>query len=64
MCDDCNWHELLEKTEEMQAGGGYECAHHTLSGIYETVEANEHCTERQREAVNNIKNSKLKEWPS
>ena len=63
MCDDCNWHELLEKTEEMQAGGGYEFAHHTLSGINETVEANEHCTERQREAVNNIRNSK-KEWPS
>ena len=61
MCDDCNWHELLEEIEEMQATGGYEFAHHTLSGIYETVEANEHCTERQREAVNNIRNSK-KDW--
>ena len=37
MCDDCNWHELLEEIEEMQAAGGYEFAHHTLSGIYETV---------------------------
>ena len=41
MCDDCNWQELLEEIEEMQAAGGYEFAHHTLSGIYETVEANE-----------------------
>jgi hypothetical protein len=63
MCDDCNWHELLEEIEEMQAAGGYEFAHHTLSGIYETVEEKEHCTERQREAVENIRNSK-KEWPS
>jgi hypothetical protein len=58
MCDDCNWHELLEETEEVQTAGRYEFAHHTLSGIYETVEANEHCTERQRKAVNNIRNSK------
>jgi len=36
--------ELLEEIEEMQAGGGYEFAHHTLSGIYETVEANEQRT--------------------
>jgi hypothetical protein len=42
----------------MQTASRYEFAHHTLSGIYETVEANEHCTERQRKAVNNIRNSK------
>lgn len=57
MCDTCQWDKLLEEIEEMQQAGGYEFAHHALSGIYETVEEKEHCTERQWEAVRNIKNS-------
>jgi hypothetical protein len=61
VCDTCQWDKLLEEIEDLQQAGGYEFAHHTLSGIYETVEEKEHCTERQREAVHNIKNSK-KAW--
>lgn len=58
MCDVCDWCDLMEEIEEMSAAGGYEFADRTLAGIYERVKLTEHATERQKEAVGNIKRSK------
>lgn len=58
MCDECGWDELLEEIKEMCAAGGFEFADQTLSGIYDTVTKNEHCTERQKSAIHNIRRSK------
>jgi hypothetical protein len=58
MCDSCHWSDLLEEIKEMCAGGGYEFADQTLSGIYDRVRLTRHCTERQKTAVSNIKKSK------
>ena len=58
MCDTCKWSDLLAEIEAMCAAGGYEFADRTLTGIYERVKLMEHATERQKEAVGNIKRSK------
>jgi hypothetical protein len=42
----------------MCAEGGYEFADRPLTGIYERVRLTQHCTERQKTAVKNIRKSK------
>ena len=55
MCDNCGWEILLESIDEMLEEEKYEYALDTLEGIKETVTQNEHCTEGQGEAVENIR---------
>ena len=55
MCADCGWDELLEEIESMLEDDRYRFAAETLEGIHERVENNEHCTDGQRAAVENIK---------
>lgn len=57
MCDSCSWSDLLEEIEDMTEDDRYRFAAETLEGIYEWVESNEHCTEGQKAAVENIKES-------
>lgn len=57
MCIYCDWEELLEDIDDMLEGEKYEFAMDTLEGIYEWVLRAEHCTEAQKEAVDNIKES-------
>jgi hypothetical protein len=58
MCDTCKWSDLLAEIEEMCAAGGYEFADRPLTGIHDRVKLVQHATDRQKEAVRNIKKSK------
>jgi hypothetical protein len=58
MCDSCEWQKLVATIEEMCAAGGYEFADRPLTGIHNRVKLVKHATDRQKEAVKNIKKSK------
>ena len=57
MCQNCDWQDLIERIDEMVGSGDYDWAEDTLTGIRDTVEEREHCSERQTEAVDNIEES-------
>lgn len=54
MCSRCDWEDVLERIEEMLGDSDYDFARDTLEGIREWVEDEEHVTERQKTAVDNI----------
>ena len=58
MCDECDWEEFLEDINDLLDMGEHEWATDTLEGIRETVESMEHCTEAQRQAIENIKHAR------
>ena len=58
MCDVCGWEDLVQFIDELLEEEDYEFASDTLEGIKEWVIDNEHCTEAQLEAVDNIERSK------
>ena len=58
MCSFCEWENLLEQIDEMLEEEDYEFASDTLQGIRDWVSDNEHCTDAQKEAVDNILYSK------
>jgi len=55
MCDTCEWEENLEELNELCENPDYEWANDTLSGIAEWVEEKQHITEKQIDAIGNIK---------
>lgn len=55
MCDSCEWEEILEELNDLCADPDYEWANDTLSGIAEWVEEKKHVTEKQVDAIANIK---------
>lgn len=55
MCDTCEWEENLEELNELCEDPDYEWANDTLSGIAEWVEEKKHVTEKQVDAIANIK---------
>ena len=57
MCEECDWEDLAIQIEEMQEESRFDWAHDTLQGILEWVSENEHCTEGQKDAINNIEGS-------
>lgn len=57
MCDDCDWEAYLEKIDEMQTDETFDFASDTIIGIHEWVAENEHITEAQKEAIDNIYDS-------
>jgi len=57
MCKYCDWEDMLATIEEMMDDDDFDFAYDTLSGIKDWVEENHHITERQTEAVNNIRES-------
>ena len=57
MCNHCEWEDFLQDIEDILDGGDCDFAEDTLRGISETVTGMEHCTENQRDAVENIKKS-------
>lgn len=54
MCADCDWDLLKEQIEAMLESGKFDWASDTLEGILETVEVQEHSTDGQQKAVDNI----------
>jgi hypothetical protein len=62
MCKTCQWEKALEALNEMtEETDTYGWASKTLYGIKEWVEDNEHVTERQEQAIENIREAGLKE---
>lgn len=57
MCVNCGWEDLLNEINEMESNDRFRFSAPTLEGIGETVSGMSHCTERQKEAIENIKNS-------
>jgi hypothetical protein len=57
MCEDCDYEDLISTIDDLLDDDRYEFASDTLSGIHDTVEEKEHCTDNQRQAVENIQNS-------
>lgn len=55
MCDTCAWEDVTEQIRGMLDDERYTWAEDTLSGIGETIDSREHATERQKEAVENIR---------
>jgi len=58
MCSSCDWESVLEACEELLEDSDYEFAFDTLMGIKNWIETNEHVTNRQEDAITNIRNSK------
>ena len=56
MCDSCGWEDLLVKIDDALESGEFDWASDTLEGIQTWVNDEEHCTEPQERAVNNIVN--------
>lgn len=58
MCAGCGWEDVVEEIDEMlDCGCSYEFAEETLTGIKNWVYGNEHVTEDQLSAIENIKTS-------
>lgn len=55
MCDDCYWKDSLQELEELCLDDDFSWAIDTLQGIAETIEERKHITERQSDAITNIK---------
>lgn len=58
MCDNCNWESHAETAEEMMWDEEFDFARDTVEGIYNWVVENEHITEAQIQALENIYGSK------
>ena len=57
MCNSCGWEAHLVEIEEMLEDENYEFASDTLEGIRDWIEENNHITENQQMAIENISNS-------
>jgi|GEM_PF-1666211 len=53
----CGWHELSDEIQDMLDDDRYEFANDTLIGISDWINENEHCTEAQKQAVKNVRES-------
>jgi len=58
MCEMCDWNSVLARIDSLLDTGRFDFAEDTLQGIYAWVEENEHVTDKQRDAVENIAESK------
>ena len=55
MCENCEWPEALEELNDLCEDSDYDFANETLAGIAEWVEKNKHITDKQIDAIANIK---------
>ena len=58
MCVNCEYLEWLETLDEMKDNVDFEFALKTLCGIEKWVRKNNHITEKQKNAIENIRASK------
>lgn len=54
MCDGCEWENRLDQANEMLDDVSLEFAYDTIEGIRDWIEENEHATEQQCDALDNI----------
>ena len=57
MCQTCDWEEELDRISGLVEDGRYDFALETLEGILRWVEDQEHVTQKQRMAIDNIEMS-------
>jgi len=57
MCDKCGYQHYVDLIDEIQLDERYEFAENTLTGILSWVRENEHISDGQKKAVDNIYNS-------
>ena len=57
MCENCEWEEELDRATKMIEQGQFDFALETLEGIKDWVQENEHITDRQSTALDNIERS-------
>lgn len=55
MCTKCDWEIYIDDINEMLADPNYEFAEETLDGIHTWIEKNNHITDKQISAIDNIK---------
>lgn len=58
MCAECKWQAVLDDIDDLITEDRYQFALDTLEGICEWVTDNEHVTDGQKIAIENIKASK------
>ena len=58
MCDECNWSDGLDRIKDLLSNPKYQFASDTLEGIADWVSENEHITENQIHAIDNIEGSR------
>lgn len=58
MCDHCDYEEVLSTIDDMLMYDEYDFARDTLEGIRDWIQDKHHVTERQKQSIENIKNSK------
>ena len=57
MCKECEYEDYLDELDMMINDELFGFALNTLEGIYEFVEDNKHITEKQKQAIDNIRSS-------
>ena len=54
MCDECGWEEVVADIEDLLNKGNASYSEEFLENVHEWIEENEHCTDKQRSAVERI----------
>lgn len=57
MCDHCDYEDELDRATKMIEQGLYDFALETIEGIQEWIQENEHVTDAQIRALDNIERS-------
>ena len=57
MCQDCDHKDFLFDLDEMLSDSDYEWASDIIEGIRDTVKFKYHVTQRQSDAIDNIRNA-------
>jgi len=54
MCNDCEWLDYIDLADDMLLDEEYDFASDTIEGIKDWIKENEHVTDNQKNALQNI----------
>ena len=57
MCQKCNFQEILDIIDDMIVEDKFQRSLDTIDSIYESVGKNKHVTDKERAALDNIRNA-------
>lgn len=60
MCEGCDWEEYRDKADDLISTDLSDTIYATVDGIMRWVEENEHVTENQKRALNNIESNAMR----
>lgn len=63
MCDSCDWEDELHAIQDMIDDGRFRYGHEVLEGVAEWVEENEHITDKQKFAVERVRQGSTRSGP-